>query len=443
MTSPSMRPLEAALVDLFQHLGIGRAHFAAGQLVPTDWIGLAARYPERIASLTLVSPRVRRPELESLGPRLMVLAGDAGPSGQGSARLLAELTQAQSLVLRDYECLPWSDLVADRGTEIVAGWLRFLDGLPLPALALPDGEGEAAGISYRIRGSGPPLVLMPLDLAPAQWEPLIAELVPRYSTITLGGPLVGAVALLESRGRSNYLAAIRALLDLVAIEPGETVLEVGGGSGVVLREIARRTAGANAILDIDINPYLLREAAALAAREGLAERIEFREGSAEALPLADASIDVALALTVMEEGDADRMMAELMRVTRPGGRIGAIVRSQDMSWWSNLPLNPALRAKVDRAGVLGAGVSPTGCADASLYSRFCAAGLVDLRFFPLHVSAMPEIEPIRAGGLEQQVRALLSGDELTEWDRAAAAAKAEGSFFISQPLHCAVGTKPG
>ena len=68
MTSPSMRPLEAALVDLFHHLGIVQAHFAAGQLVPTDWLGLAARYPERIASLTLVSPRVRRPELEFLVP---------------------------------------------------------------------------------------------------------------------------------------------------------------------------------------------------------------------------------------------------------------------------------------------------------------------------------------------------------------------------------------
>ena len=157
-------------------------------------------------SAVVLATRVRRPELESLGPRLMVLAGDAGPSGQGSAGLLAELTQAQSLVLRDYECLPWSDLVADRGTEIVAGWLRFLDGVPLPGLALPDGEGEAAGISYRIRGSGPPLVLMPLDLAPAQWEPLIAGLVPRYSTITLGGPLVGVVALLESRGRSISLS---------------------------------------------------------------------------------------------------------------------------------------------------------------------------------------------------------------------------------------------
>jgi ubiquinone/menaquinone biosynthesis C-methylase UbiE len=41
---------------------------------------------------------------------------------------------------------------------------------------------------------------------------------------------------------------------------------------------------------------------ALAAREGLAEQIEFRQGSAESLPLADASVDVALSLTVMEEG---------------------------------------------------------------------------------------------------------------------------------------------
>jgi ubiquinone/menaquinone biosynthesis C-methylase UbiE len=442
MTTPPVRSLEASLLDLFQHLGIDRAHFAAAGQVPNDWVGLARHYPERIASLTLVSPRTGRSELGPLGPRLMVLAGDTGPSAQAPARLLGELTLARSLVLRDYECLPWSDLAADRGVEIAPSWLRFLEGIPVPAHAMSEGEGEAAGISYRIRGSGPPLVLMPLDLAPSQWEPLIPELAARYSTITVGGPLVGMVSLLEARGRSNYLAAIRTILDLADIRPGEVVLEVGGGSGVALREIARRTAGANTIVDIDINPYLLREASALAAGEGLAQWIEFREGSAEALPLGAATVDVVLALTIMEEGDADQMMAELMRVTRPGGRIGAIVRSQDIPWWSNLTLSPALRAKVDCAGVLGAGVSPTGCADASLYRRFCAAGLVDLRFFPQHVSVLPEIEPMRAAALEQQVRALLSTDELAEWDRAAAAAKAEGSFFIAQPHHCAVGTKP-
>ena len=89
----------------------------------------------------------------------------------------------------------------------------------------------------------------------------------------------------------------------------------------MLREIARRTAGSNRIIDVDINPYLLREATALAKREGLAARIEFRRGSAEAIPLDDASVDVALAITVLEEGDADRMIAELVRVTKPGGRI--------------------------------------------------------------------------------------------------------------------------
>lgn len=46
---------------------------------------------------------------------------------------------------------------------------------------------------------------------------------------------------------------------------------------------------------------------------------------------------------------------------------------------------------------------------------------------------------MRADVLEQRARTLLSGDELTEWDRAADAAKAERSFFIAQPLHCAAG----
>lgn len=58
------------------------ADFAAGQLVPTDWVGLAAHHPDRIASLTLVAPRPGRPELDALGSRLMVLAGDSGPSAQ-------------------------------------------------------------------------------------------------------------------------------------------------------------------------------------------------------------------------------------------------------------------------------------------------------------------------------------------------------------------------
>ena len=266
---------------------------------------------------------------------------------------------------------------------------------------------------------------------------MVPELSERYCTITLGGPLVGAVSLLEGRGRSGYLSVVRTVLDLAHIKPGEVVLEVGGGSGVVLRELARRTAGANRIIDVDINPYLLREAAALAQREGLAERMTFQEGSAEAIPLAADSVDVALSITVMEEGDAHRMLAELLRVTRPGGRIAAVVRSLDMPWWVNVPLSPALRAKVDRPGFIGtAGADQAGCADAGLYRRFSTAGLSNLTFLPQLVAVTPGIEPARLAAFESQIVTGLTAEEKVEWQTGAAAAKTDGTFFIASPFLC-------
>jgi len=318
--------------------------------------------------------------------------------------------------------------------------LGLFDRHPVAAVTLPEGEGEVGEVSYQIRGAGPPLVLMPLDLAPSQWEPVIDTLGTRYCTISLGGPLLGAVGLLEARGRSTYLGVVRTVLDTAQIRPGEVVLEVGGGSGVVLREIARRTAGANSIIDVDINPYLLREAAMLAKRAGLAERMSFREGSAEAIPLDAESVDVALSFTVMEEGDADRMLAELVRVVRPGGRIAAIVRSLDLPSWSNLPISAALRTKVDRPGLTGSGVAAGGCADASLYRRFHAAGLTGLTCFP-QLAAINPGQVSRFAISQQQVLAALTSEEAAEWHSAAAQAEAAGTFFIAAPHHCAVGTK--
>jgi hypothetical protein len=248
------------LLDLFQTLGIEQAHIAAGGApVLTDWHGLATHHPERVASLTLPSPPILdTAELRGLASRPLVVAGDQGSSAQDAAKLLADLPSAASHILRGYDWQPWSDVIADRGAEIGSAMLNFLDRHAVPAIALAEGEGDAAGISYRVRGAGPPLVLMPLSLAPSQWEPLTATLAARTCTVTLGGPLLGVVGLLEARGRSNYLTLVRTVLDGVGIRPGEVVLEVGGGSGVVVREIASRTAGANRVIDVDISPYLLR-----------------------------------------------------------------------------------------------------------------------------------------------------------------------------------------
>ena len=76
-------------------------------------------------------------------------------------------------------------------------------------VTLPQGMGEYAGITYHILGSGPPLVLLPLIFAPSQWEPIPPLLSTHFCTITLSGANVGSVAILEARGRSDYLRVVR------------------------------------------------------------------------------------------------------------------------------------------------------------------------------------------------------------------------------------------
>jgi ubiquinone/menaquinone biosynthesis C-methylase UbiE len=236
------------------------------------------------------------------------------------------------------------------------------------------------------------------------------------------------------------MGIVRGLLDALAIAPGESVLEVGCGSGVIMRELARRTVGANRLIGRDMSPYLLREARALARRDRLLDHIDFGEGRAEALPLPDGVVDVALSSTVFEEGDAELMLSEIVRVTRPGGRVGITVRAIDMPFWTNLPLDPALKAKVDAPGIIGGGAAPKSVADMSLYRRLAALGLTGLKCFPQFVSVVPGSERIER--YQQQILAALTPAEAETWHQAVAAAEADGTFFIAQAYHCAVGTKP-
>jgi SAM-dependent methyltransferase len=225
----------------------------------------------------------------------------------------------------------------------------------------------------------------------------------------------------------------------MGVRQGERILEIGCGTGVLDRWLARRTNGQNPIVAVDINRYLLGEAASLARKEGLDGLIEFREGSAEALPLADSSFDVTMAVTVLEEGDARRMLAEMVRVTKPGGRVGVVVRGDvDMPSWFNLPLRPELKLRLEAPG-RGGGKAEAGVADAGLYRLFQESGLLDVEMFPQLGAIQPG--PFLTRG-EAARRAMLSAEEIPEWQAAVATAEKEGTYFVANPLHCAVGTKP-
>ncbi len=133
-------------------------------------------------------------------------------------------------------------------------------------------------------------------------------------------------ARLELRAQGEDQVVMRdAYLDLLDVVPGARVLDVGCGSGAVLRALARRVAPEGTAVGLDPSPALLAVAREIADLEGLAERIEFLEGDARSLPVADADFDIVLATTVLGHvPEGDGAIAELARVVRPGGRVGVL-----------------------------------------------------------------------------------------------------------------------
>jgi SAM-dependent methyltransferase len=431
-------PLVERLIALWDHLGLARAHVASQ--IPADLADLAARHPARVAGLVLCTPvRLDPGPFAAVAERTLMISGDSGLTAEATARAAARLPGAERLVLERHEAFGWTDTVAERTEAVAARMIAHLARHEADVPRAPAETGTHAGLTYRIEGAGPALVLLPFFLAPSQWEPAVPALAQHFTVVTLGGPHLGGVAMLEDRARApTYQAMFRTLIDLLAPEPGAPILDVGCGAGSLDRQLARRLAGANPITAVDANPFLLREAAALTAAQGLADAIRFAPGNAEALPFADATFGCAFSVTVLEECDADRAIAELARVVRPGGRVGVVVRAIDLPQWWNLTVPEAVRRKVEPPPQ---SVARTGVADASLYRRMRKAGLVDLVGFPCLITLDRPDGPIWRFR-EDSVLALLTQDERRTWQAERAAAERDGVSLAAHALHCAIATKP-
>ena len=134
--------------------------------------------------------------------------------------------------------------------------------------------------------------------------------------------LDGGRAIDWSRTSADYAAhrpgPPQRLFDLLAVlgvgVPGQRILDLGTGTGLVARTFARRGAR---VSGIDIAPGQIAEATRSAAAEGLAA--EFVVAAAEACPFGDASFDAIVASQCWMYFDVAATIAEVRRLLRPGG----------------------------------------------------------------------------------------------------------------------------
>ena len=158
------------------------------------------------------------------------------------------------------------------------------------------------------------------------------------------------------------------------LHPGETVLDLGSGAGADVLISARRVAPGGHAIGLDMTDEMLALARANAAEAGV-DNVEFVKGYIEAIPLPDASVDVVISNCVINlSADKGRVLAEVARVLKPGGRfaVSDVIADPDM--------DDATRADMQQW---------TGCVAGALTEQefrgtLTEVGLIDVAIQPTH-----------------------------------------------------------
>ena len=108
---------------------------------------------------------------------------------------------------------------------------------------------------------------------------------------------------------------------IASLGAGITVLDLGSGAGIDCFLASRQVGPAGKVIGVDMTPEMIEKARAN-ARSGGFENVEFRLGEIEALPVADSSVDVVISNCVLNlSTDKARVLADVHRVLKPGGRV--------------------------------------------------------------------------------------------------------------------------
>jgi ubiquinone/menaquinone biosynthesis C-methylase UbiE len=197
---------------------------------------------------------------------------------------------------------------------------------------------------------------------------------------------------------------------LARLEPGEIVLDLGSGGGIDVLLSARRVGPTGKAYGLDMTDEMLALARDNQRKAGI-ENVEFLKGEIEAIPLPDNSVHVIISNCVINlSADKDRVLAESLRVLKPGGRLAV----SDIVVRGAVP--PAIRRNVE----LWIGCVAGALEEVDYRSKLVKAGFVDIEIEPTRVYRAEDArEFLQNAGLDaQSISAEVDGKFISAFIRA-------------------------
>jgi class 3 adenylate cyclase/SAM-dependent methyltransferase len=250
------------------------------------------------------------------------------------------------------------------------------------------------------------------------------------------------VAALSRLRQAPFLTGVRQrILELLAPQPGEHVLDVGSGVGDDALELSAIVGSAGTVVGIDNSDTMLDEARRRGEVAGVGN-VEFRLADAQALPFEADTFDASRSdRTFQYLVDPFRAVREMARVTRPGGRI--VVSDTD---WETAVFDHddvELTRRINRTWYE---TRASGGVGHQLYGFFQRAGLLDVTVAP-HTNVVTSVddlyETVIEGLASQGVTAgTVTEAEASRWVASIEAAAREGRFFRSFTMFVVYGRVP-
>ena len=203
----------------------------------------------------------------------------------------------------------------------------------------------------------------------------------------------------------------RFVAERLALQPGAALLDLGCGTGDQTRALAPRVVPGGRAVGMDLSQTMIDEARRRAATGDLP--VEFEVGDAQSLPFADGTFDACRTERMLiHVPDPRAALAEMVRVTRPGGRVGVIDADTETMVFDSV--DRCLTRKVVTAF---ADSFQNGWIARQLPRLMTAAGLTDLAVEPYVLSFKPSVSaPILDAHLAAMVAAgALTDEESSRW----------------------------